>query len=88
MIPPTIGRKVWFTPAKIADPRFDKTQPLDATICYVHNQHFVNLSVRHQTGEIWSGGCEHVLLLQESDERPEQGRYAEWMPYQIGQAKK
>lgn len=29
-----------------------------------------------------------VLLLQEGNERPSGGGFCEWMPYQIGQAKK
>lgn len=93
MIKPTIGRRVWYWPNsfdsnQMENPRFlfwfDKSQPLDAGIAYVHNDSLVNLSVSDQIG------CAHsrvtVRLLQDDDLPNEGEAYAQWMPYQVAQA--
>jgi hypothetical protein len=86
MIKPTIGRKVWFWPAKVTGGHLvvnSRDQPLDATVVYVFNDRLVNLQI------IDHGGYAHpatsVPLIQEGDERPD-GYFAEWMPFQKGQA--
>jgi len=86
MIKPTIGRIVWFTPSSFNDIRYDKTQPLAAMITYVHSDRCVNLAAHDQHGNLMTG-CTSVKLLQEGDEKPAHGFYAEWMPFQVGQAK-
>lgn len=60
-------------------------QPLDATIIGVHVNGLVNLYI------IDAMGLPHVRLnatLKQEGDGYIDGGYAEWMPYQIGQAKK
>lgn len=96
MIQPTIGRKVWYRPSA-----YDKAgrfgmqhygdQPLDATIVAVWGDRCVNLKVIDHAGTDFA--ITSTRLLQEGDEPPKDedgnnlGSYAEWMPYQVGQAK-
>lgn len=81
MIKPTIGRIVLVRSVGSLD-----EQPFAGIITYVHSNEVLNLSVFDATG------IPHprtfVPLVQEGDDRPEQGFFAEWMPYQIEQAKK
>lgn len=80
IIKPTIGRKVWFWRDGIDR---TKVQPEDATICYVHGDSLVNLRVTEHNGV--SRSEVEVSLRQPGD--PEwSGRFAEWMPFQKGQA--
>jgi hypothetical protein len=89
MIKPSIGRVVWYTPSK-ADFQLANTssQPLAALVAFVHGDECVNLAVFDANGGHHSR-CS-VQLVQ--DEVPafylEHGGYAEWMPYQKGQAAK
>lgn len=84
MIKPTVGRVVLFTPSTHADPRFDRSQPLSATVAYVWNDRLVNLVVFDQAGN--PSSATSVVLLQDNDEPNINGYYAEWMDYQKGQA--
>jgi hypothetical protein len=92
MIHPTIGRKVWYRPVghnRTLLAVFDDSQPCDATIVYVWNDRMVNLRVTGPTGVVQAFNS--VLLMQDGDAPPTHilhGGYAEWMPYQAGQAKK
>jgi hypothetical protein len=84
MISPAVGRVLWFwqDPAEI-----DKGgQPMPAFVCFVHNDRLVNLAGFTHCGHAWS--VLEVPLVQEEDPIPENGSFAQWMPYQIGQAKK
>lgn len=92
IITPTIGRRVWFRPsAEIIESSgmtvHDKSVPLDAGIVYVWNDRLVNLDVTDHAGA-------HLAItsvpLIHGDEPagPMPFFYAEWMPYQNGQAKK
>ena len=87
MITPTIGRVVWYWPhSSLKNVSWnDKTQPLAAHVAYVHCDTRVNLLVIDQNGVAHSV-CS-VLLHQGEAARPE-GGFAEWMPYQKGQAAK
>ena len=86
MIKPTIGRVVWFQPAKSEDEPL-REQPFAALITYVWNDHMVNLAVFDQNGAPFSATS--VTLIQEEDDtQPASGYFAQWMPYQVGQAKK
>lgn len=84
MIKPTIGRVVWYR-AEGDDIALDSKQPLAALITYVHSDTMVNLVVFDPNGNprsrtsvwLWDGECEKRA-----------GSYAEWMPYQKGQAAK
>lgn len=85
MIKPTIGRVVWFHPSPSSDtPTSD--QPNAAIITYVHSDIMVNLAIFDANG--FAGRQTSVFLYQgEETERPA-SNYAEWMPYQLGQASK
>ena len=80
MIKPTVGRIVHYWSA-----RADLGQPNAAMIVYVHNDTCVNLAVFDANGN--HSGATSVWLHQEGNERPS-GQFAEWMPYQKGQAAK
>jgi len=87
MIIPTVGRIVWFTPAR------DDTElvrhgdgPLAAIVTHVHSDRCVNLAVFDANAN--QASRTSVTLLQDDDAEAEYGRFARWMPYQIGQAKK
>ena len=90
VIKPTIGRRVWYWPARnCAEGGFaynDPSQPCDAGIAYVQSDRMINVSVADQNGVVHAKTS--VQLLQEGDARPEFNAFAEWMPYQVGQAKK
>jgi hypothetical protein len=80
MIKPTIGRVVWFHSEEWPE------QQLAAIVCFVNSDYNVNLGVFNNRGETF--GVQNVPLIQENTEKPVQGFYCEWMPYQLGQAAK
>lgn len=82
MIKPTIGRVVWFWPE---GKKSDDDQPMSAQIAFVHGDRMVNLGYFDHNGVAYAATS--VTLVQEGDESPGQ-YYCEWMPYQMGQAKK
>lgn len=85
MIEPTVGRIVHFTPAtSLSVAKYD--QPLAAIITYVWNPRMVNLTAFDAAGVPFSATS--VTLLQDGDEPHLYGHYAQWMPYQKGQAAK
>jgi hypothetical protein len=97
MIKPTPGRVVWFRPGStdilecalrvnIAD---DEIQPLAAIIAAVHDDRHVTLTVFDADGDLFP--VRDVQLNQgDGQDVPNDGKrgYAEWMPYQLGQAAK
>lgn len=60
--------------------------PLAAMVTHVWGDRMVNLVVFD------SDGYQHrrtsVTLVQDDDPKPSGGRYCEWMPWQLGQAKR
>jgi hypothetical protein len=87
MIDPTVGRRVWYWPSEYdrsAGMIADGKQPCDAGIAYVHSARMVNLTVADHNGNLHARTS--VTLMQEGD-APVPGAYAQWMPYQKGQAK-
>ncbi len=84
MISPSIGRIVWFWPAKEADAP-EAEQPNAALVVYVWGDRMVNLVVFDSNGN--SRGETSVTLLQDDDAPNACGRYASWMSFQIDQAK-
>ncbi len=84
MIKPTVGRIVWYRPRSTDNVARNGEQPLAAMITGVHSDAHVNLVVFDVNGIAHSRSS--VLLLQDGDTAPEAGGYAEWMPYQKGQA--
>lgn len=88
-IEPTVGRKVWYWPHPVDDANMnnvDHEQPLDATVLFVHHNRLVNLQVVDHMGH--SHTLIQAILRQPNDDKPGNEGYAEWMPYQIGQAVK
>ena len=100
-IEPTVGRKLWLratgTMAKHMQLAIhDPAQPLDATIVFAHPR---PCGTNRELGMLQNilvrvhdhGGNAHNLsvpLRQEGDPEPASGLWAEWMPYQTGQARK
>ena len=80
MIEPTVGRLVHYRPD------YAHTAPLAALVVGVHDARSVNLTVFNDDGSI-SPALE-VTLLQDDDTPPHDRPYAEWMPFQKGQAQK
>lgn len=86
IIKPTPGRVVWFREAPDQQVlHHDKSQPLAATIAYVHHDRMVNLTVHDANGGTHARTS--VRLLQDGDKPEGEGMWCEWMPYQVGQAK-
>ncbi len=86
IIKPAIGRKVWFWPAHHEGHASINGQPHDATIVGVWSDTCVNLAVRDANGVPYVKTS--ALLYHEGEgERPAE-HFAEWMPYQQGQARK
>mgnify|MGYP000953447591 FL=1 len=95
IITPTVGRKVWYRPCPndLVGPvpmtvvgHADSRQPLDATVIAVWGDRMVNLLVTDASGKQFP--VLSATLLQDGDYIPDNGRYAEWMPYQKTQADK
>src|SRR6266851_5604535 len=82
MIEPTVGRKVWYRPEG-ADPA---AQPHDATVLFVHDARTVNLACCSDIGTYYHRL--NVPLMQGDETALPSTGYAEWMPYQKGQAVK
>jgi hypothetical protein len=89
-ITPTVGRVLHFIPTAdyMASRKqaFNHPAPLAAVIAYVHSDTMVNLTVWDQNGEQFSV-CS-VPLVQEGCNMIVGSFYAQWMPYQKGQAAK
>lgn len=102
MIQPTVGRKVWYRPSKydvmgsfpmtlVGNLDAGNAQPLDATVIAVWGDRMVNLLVTDIVGKQFP--VLSCTLLQDDDQPSKDidgniaGRYAEWMPYQLGAAK-
>lgn len=82
MIKPTIGRVVWYWPNGRQP---DGAQPYAASVAYVQSDTRVNLGWLDHDG--FSLFAKDVYLQQEGNPEPApKVPYAEWMPYQIGQA--
>jgi hypothetical protein len=83
-IKPTVGRVVFYRD------RHDQYQPNTAIITYVYSDYSV------EAGKIDIASFDHlgepykriaVTLVQDGELPPVDGKYAYWMPYQLGQAK-
>lgn len=87
IITPTNGRIVWYTPLHEAN-EFPENggKPLAAIVVHVWHDRMVNLAVFNSNGILCPKTS--VRLLQDTDLAEAIGGYCEWMPYQVGQAKK
>ena len=82
MIPPTVGRILWYHGAHT----HPDALPHAAIVSHVHTDTgAVNLACFDQHGNHYPAA--RVALYQGEGDRPE-APYAEWMPYQLGQAAK
>lgn len=84
-IKPSIGRVVWFWPSGKSQAEQPGSQPLAAIVTYVWSDHLVNLTTFDSNGVPTPRTS--VPLIQEGDTLPTWA-FAQWMPYQIGQARK
>src|SRR5688572_23236068 len=90
MIRPSIGRKLWFWRTleqyhnALSYEFKGAEQPEDASVCYVHSDTMVNLSVVDPRGEV--RGETSVTLVQEGEAFPP-SRFCTWVPFQVGQAR-
>ena len=89
MITPTIGRVVWFhMSGETKDSRADfvthSEQPHTALIVHVWGDNCVNLTVFDHNGVPFQ--FTSVTLLQDDETPNGAGMWAEWMPFQKGQA--
>jgi hypothetical protein len=84
MIPPTVGRVVWFWLEGEAS-RDREEQPFAALVTYVHSDTMVNLITFDDQGQPHPRTS---VPLYDGQGAPPQGMYCEWMPYQKGQAAK
>lgn len=82
MIKPTIGRVVWYHPTA---PQGAPEDTQAAIVCHVWSDTCVNLAVFDNNGV--ASNQTSVFLFQGEGERPS-SQFAEWMPYQVGQAAK
>jgi hypothetical protein len=80
-IKPTLGRVLWFTPHPAAGIQDQQT----AHIAKVNDDGTLNLMVIAPDG--YPYGVQSVPLVQDDEDKPSSA-YAEWMPYQLGQAAK
>jgi len=87
MISPTPGRIVWFRPNGFYDSinHYNIGEPLAAMIVHVWNDRMVNIVLFDSSGMSYPFTSVH--LRQPEDPVPVGTGYAEWMPYQVGQAK-
>lgn len=83
MIKPSIGRVMWYWPEK----EYRGDQPWAAIVTYVYGDNMVNLIAWNPNGD--GQPKTSVPIVQEgSSYVASNSPYVEWMPYQIGQAKK
>lgn len=83
MIKPTIGRVMWYWPAK--QQRGD--QPYAVFVAYVHGDNMVNVGGVDSSGR--SFAATNVPIVQDgSPYTVGDSPYCEWMPFQKGQAAK
>jgi len=84
MIKPSIGRIMWYWPEKVS--RGD--QPWPAIVSYVHGDNMVNLSVWNAEGHAQNGKTSVPVVQDGSPYTAGDSPYVEWMPFQVGQAKR
>lgn len=86
IIKPTVGRVVWYYPGALDGMGALDGGPMKADVVYVHNDRMVNLSIFDHVGNHYTRNS--VQLVQEGDAVARGVGWCQWMPYQVGQAKK
>lgn len=88
MITPTIGRKLWYWPTAQEREGFgmskDDTQPMDASICFVHSDRRVSITFNDHRGRHFFRP--DVLLLQGDETFVPVTSYVAWTPHQQDRA--
>jgi hypothetical protein len=86
IIKPSIGRVVWYHPIDSEFRAVIEGQPHAAIVCGVWGDRMVNLAVHDANGNPY---VKHsVTLHQDGDQEPASWEgIAQWMPFQVGQAK-
>jgi hypothetical protein len=84
MIDPTVARLVLFHPAPDAELPRNGGEPLAGIVVGVNGSRSINVAVFDVRGG--HHAFTSVPLLQDDDAAPSDSHYAEWMPYQKGQA--
>lgn len=94
MITPTVGRVIWYRPGSNDDTMVlmgvDKAipQPLAAFVIAVHPDGLINLHIIDSVGSTHTRYNVKILADHDAvDHDSARYGYAQWMPYQIGQAK-
>lgn len=89
VIAPSVGRKVHFYPGDVqfhSKPHcINPAVPMDATVVFVWSDRMVNLHVVDHIGQVHA--LTSITLRQPDDVIAEGAAYAEWMPFQVGQAR-
>jgi hypothetical protein len=85
VIKPTIGRVVWYYPPGVAGN--GDTQPCSAQIAFIHTDNNVNLGYFDPNGVAKNATSVYLHPGDDIAPRPT-SNFAEWMPYQKGQAAK
>lgn len=88
MIKSTVGRVVWYYPAKTDGLVCYDGQPLAAIVAHVHSDTMVNLAVFDANGDPHNRTSVQLVQDDDSEVTPAAKGYACWMPYQKGQAAK
>lgn len=78
MIEPTVGRIVWVHEGNAKEQA--------AIVADVISDRCISVHIFCSNGNLEFH--ENIPLLQDDDSAPDAGAYAQWMPYQIGLAKK
>lgn len=91
LVGPAVGRRLWYWPhpaevAAMGMRRLDPRQPFDAGVAYVWSLREVNITASDHLGTPWS--LVNVPLVQDGDIPPASKGYCQWMPFQLGQARK
>lgn len=90
LIPPTVGRVVWFYPslltgeAGFASPKGDA--PLAAIVAHVWSDTMVNLAVFDANGASHARTSVRMIHEEQTGDRPSEA-FCAWMPFQKGQAR-
>jgi hypothetical protein len=82
MITPTVGRVIWIRQRTHA---LRGSQPEAALVAFVNEDGTINVGGTNHHGLPFA--LNSVKILAEGETPPTDGVYAEWMPFQLGQAK-
>lgn len=89
-IDPTVGRVLYYferqTQSRNGQTGVFLRGPLAAIVCAVLSPRVVNLSVHNESGTTYP--VQGVYLVQPGEMPPDIPSYAQWMPFQVGQAAK